>query len=99
MKLPFETSVSDPLCTELACHDALTLLLDLDGTLIPFAPTTEAANLDLVSVDCDIERALTLPLVERRVRHEKLVAALANKSPQRWAAAFLDKLESTRVAC
>jgi alpha,alpha-trehalose-phosphate synthase [UDP-forming]/trehalose-phosphatase len=48
---------------------------------------------------CDIERALTMPLVERRQRHEKLVAVLANKSPQRWAAAFLDKLESTRVAC
>ncbi|MEO6775111.1 MAG: trehalose-phosphatase [Kofleriaceae bacterium] len=33
-------------CAELAQHDQLTLLLDLDGTLIPFAPTPEQATLD-----------------------------------------------------
>jgi trehalose 6-phosphate synthase len=47
---------------------------------------------------CDIERALTMSLQERRSRHAKLTAALANKSPQRWAAAFLDRLQSTRAA-
>ncbi len=47
---------------------------------------------------CDIERALQMTMPERRRRHLKLTAALANKSPQRWAAAFLDRLESTRVA-
>ncbi len=34
------------LCAQLASHEHLTLLLDLDGTLIPFAPTAEAATLD-----------------------------------------------------
>jgi trehalose 6-phosphate synthase len=47
---------------------------------------------------CDIERALRMDIQERRSRHLKLVASLENKSPQRWAAAFLDRLESTRVA-
>ncbi len=31
---------------ELTLHPQLTMLLDLDGTLIPFAPTAEAAKLD-----------------------------------------------------
>jgi trehalose-6-phosphatase len=51
MKLPFAASVDDRLCSELAQHEALTLLLDLDGTLIPFAATTEAATLDQRSVE------------------------------------------------
>lgn len=46
MKLPVRAFTDDHLCIELARHDALTLLLDLDGTLVPFAPTTEAATLD-----------------------------------------------------
>ena len=47
----------------------------------------------------DIERALRMDPDERRRRHGLLSAALANKTPQRWAAAFLDRLESARVAC
>jgi alpha,alpha-trehalose-phosphate synthase [UDP-forming]/trehalose-phosphatase len=48
---------------------------------------------------CDIERALRMELDERKRRHELLMATLANRTPQRWAAAFLDRLASTRVAC
>ncbi|MDQ3336655.1 MAG: trehalose-phosphatase [Myxococcota bacterium] len=48
---------------------------------------------------CDIERALRMEPDERRRRHGLLSAALANKTPQRWAAAFLDRLGTTRVAC
>lgn len=48
---------------------------------------------------CDIERALRMEPDERRRRHGLLLAALANKTPQRWASAFLDRLASTRVAC
>jgi len=38
-------------CAELAVHDDLALLLDLDGTLIPFAPTPEAATLDAALIE------------------------------------------------
>ncbi|MEP6860829.1 MAG: trehalose-phosphatase [Deltaproteobacteria bacterium] len=38
-------------CTTLALHDQLTVLLDLDGTLIPFAPTPEAATIDEASLE------------------------------------------------
>ncbi|MBL9013087.1 MAG: trehalose-phosphatase [Myxococcales bacterium] len=41
----------DRLCGELAGCDQLALLLDLDGTLIPFAPTTEAAQIDSEAVE------------------------------------------------
>src|SRR5690242_14684512 len=41
----------DHLCIELATCDELTLLLDIDGTLIPFAPTPEAATLDRAALD------------------------------------------------
>lgn len=43
--------LDDRLCIELARHDQLVLLLDLDGTLIPFAPTVEAAVLDRPGVE------------------------------------------------
>lgn len=48
---------------------------------------------------CDIERALRMEPVERARRHGLLTAALANRTPQLWAAAFLDRLASTRAAC
>jgi alpha,alpha-trehalose-phosphate synthase [UDP-forming]/trehalose-phosphatase len=48
---------------------------------------------------CDIDRALRMEPEERKRRHDLLAAAIANKTPQRWAAAFLDRLESTRIAC
>jgi trehalose-phosphatase len=38
--------LGDTFCVDLALCDQLALLLDLDGTVIPFASTTEAANLD-----------------------------------------------------
>lgn len=51
MKLPVMKLADDRLCLELAGYEHLTLLLDLDGTLIPFAATTEAAVLDLEAVE------------------------------------------------
>ena len=48
-------------------------------------------------VACDLDRALRMEPDERKRRHELLVGALANKTPQRWAAAFLDRLESART--
>ncbi len=51
MKLPVTTFADEHLCIELARHQALTLLLDLDGTLIPFAATPEAAVLDRDTVE------------------------------------------------
>jgi alpha,alpha-trehalose-phosphate synthase [UDP-forming] len=43
----------------------------------------------------DIHRALDMSLARRQDRHGKLMAALEGKTPQRWAAAFLDRLLST----
>jgi alpha,alpha-trehalose-phosphate synthase [UDP-forming]/trehalose-phosphatase len=45
------TIEDDRLCIELARDENLTLLLDLDGTLIPFASTAEAAMLDRGAID------------------------------------------------
>lgn len=49
----------------------------------PFHPDGLAADLD---------RALSMSLDERRRRHRNMLAALAGKTPERWAAAFLDRL-------
>jgi trehalose 6-phosphate synthase len=46
----------------------------------------------------DIDRALRMESDERKRRHTALSATLANKTPQRWAAAFLDRLASARQA-
>lgn len=43
---------------------------------------------------CDLDRALRMPPPERHERHRKLMAALAGKTPQGWAAAFYDRLLS-----
>jgi trehalose 6-phosphate synthase len=43
----------------------------------------------------DIDRALRMTTSERKERHEKMLAALAGKTPQGWATAFLDRLLST----
>ena len=43
MKLPVSNAVDDRWCIALARHEHLTLLLDLDGTLIPFAAATWAS--------------------------------------------------------
>jgi alpha,alpha-trehalose-phosphate synthase [UDP-forming]/trehalose-phosphatase len=51
MKLAPAHSAEDELCLDLARHRELTLLLDVDGTLIPFAPTPEAAILDPAAVE------------------------------------------------
>jgi alpha,alpha-trehalose-phosphate synthase [UDP-forming] len=40
----------------------------------------------------DIHRSLEMSLARRQERHRKLMAALEGKTPQRWAAAFLDRL-------
>jgi alpha,alpha-trehalose-phosphate synthase [UDP-forming]/trehalose-phosphatase len=47
---------------------------------------------------CDLDHALRLAPLERHERHRKLMAALAGKTPQGWAAAFLDRLLSTARA-
>jgi trehalose 6-phosphate synthase len=51
MKLPVGKLADDGLCVALAQHERLALLLDLDGTLIPFAATTEAAILDRTAIE------------------------------------------------
>jgi alpha,alpha-trehalose-phosphate synthase [UDP-forming]/trehalose-phosphatase len=51
MKLPVSNVADDGFCVALARHENLTLLLDLDGTLIPFAATTEAATLDRTAIE------------------------------------------------
>ena len=60
---------------------------DLHDAVItnPFHPDGLAADLD---------RALHMGCDERSRRHALLCAALADKTPQRWAAAFLDRLVS-----
>jgi trehalose-6-phosphate synthase len=40
----------------------------------------------------DIDRALRMPLDERRFRHAALAARVAETSPQRWAALFMNQL-------
>ena len=47
MDLHARAVTTDQLCVTLASHAHLTLLLDLDGTLIPFAARPEDANLDV----------------------------------------------------
>ena len=46
MRIPLSTLSDERLCVALARHEPLVVMLDFDGTLIPFAPTTEAAKLD-----------------------------------------------------
>ena len=43
----------------------------------------------------DMDLALRMSPPERRERHRTLMAALAGKTPQGWATAFLDRLLST----
>lgn len=43
----------------------------------------------------DLDRALRMTVDERKQRHVRMAAALAGKTPQGWAAAFLDRLLST----
>jgi trehalose 6-phosphate synthase len=43
----------------------------------------------------DIDRALRMQPAERLRRHDLLRATLANRTPQRWASAFLDRLRAT----
>jgi alpha,alpha-trehalose-phosphate synthase [UDP-forming] len=50
MDVHVRSASADRLCVTLASHAHLTLLLDLDGTLIPFAACTEDAELDVGAV-------------------------------------------------
>lgn len=50
MDLHARAVTTDRLCVTLASHAQLTLLLDLDGTLIPFAARPEDAHLDIGAV-------------------------------------------------
>lgn len=45
----------------------------------------------------DIDRALRMPLDERRRRHASLAATVGRITPQTWAAAFLERLASTQA--
>lgn len=62
--------------------------VELDDAVItnPYHPEGMAGDLD---------RALRMTPFERHERHSKQMAALAGKTPQSWAAAFLDRLLST----
>jgi alpha,alpha-trehalose-phosphate synthase [UDP-forming]/trehalose-phosphatase len=42
----------------------------------------------------DLDRALRMDAAERKRRHALLSAAIADRTPQRWAAVFLDRLDS-----
>ncbi|MGE5184505.1 MAG: trehalose-phosphatase [Acidobacteriota bacterium] len=50
MKLKLARGEQQATCEELAATPVVVLLLDLDGTLIPFAPTPEAATLDAEAI-------------------------------------------------
>lgn len=50
MDLHARAVATDRLCVTIASHADLTLLLDLDGTLIPFAARVEDASLDAGAV-------------------------------------------------
>jgi trehalose 6-phosphate synthase len=54
------------------------------------AVITNPFHVDGLAVD--IDRALRMPQVERRRRHGELMASVAGRTPDRWAAAFLDQL-------
>jgi trehalose-phosphatase len=63
--------LGDAFCTELALCDQLALLLDLDGTIIPFASTTEAANLDqetIARIEAVRRTNVTIVMVTGRLR-------------------------------
>jgi alpha,alpha-trehalose-phosphate synthase [UDP-forming] len=46
----------------------------------------------------DIDHALRMEPAERMRRHTLLLASLADKTPQRWASAFIDRLVGSRIA-
>lgn len=70
MNLPTSSTGADDLKVQLAHHEHLTLLLDLDGTLIPFAATAEAAVFD---------RALVLLL--DALHHAKIHVVIVSGRP------------------
>jgi trehalose 6-phosphate synthase len=41
---------------------------------------------------CDLDRALRMPLEERKVRHARSLAIVERTTAQSWAASFLDAL-------
>ena len=47
-------------------------------------------------VAADLDRALRMPLEDRRAIHDKLMATISRSSPQQWASAFLEHLEEAR---
>ena len=47
-------------------------------------------------VAADLDRALRMPLEDRRAIHDKLMATISRGSPQQWASAFLEHLEEAR---
>ncbi|HEY6035930.1 MAG TPA: trehalose-phosphatase, partial [Kofleriaceae bacterium] len=70
-------------CAELAIHGELALLLDLDGTLIPFAPTPEAATLDEALIE--LLRALHVAGVHVEIvsgRPRAHLAAMRDRVPE-----------------
>lgn len=78
-------AATDPLCETLVDDANLALLLDLDGTLIPFAPTPEAATLDHGAVqllDALYRAAVHVVIVSGRP--QALLAPLRERVPHAW---------------
>lgn len=45
-----------------------------------------------------LDRALRMPLAERKARHEHLLAVVERTTAQSWAASFLDALSQSRAS-
>jgi len=83
-----ETSANEDKLCQLARHQQLTMLLDLDGTLIPFAPTAEAAKLDAAGYELLrnlIDAGVRVVIVSGRPR--ALVEPMREALPGAWFAA------------
>lgn len=88
MDLRVAAAPTDPLCVKLADDAHLTLLLDLDGTLIPFAARTEDAVLDDGAID--LLRALHEAAVQVVIvsgRPQPLLEPMRALVPHAWWAA------------
>jgi trehalose 6-phosphate synthase len=85
MDLRVSSAPTDPLCAALADDQHLTLLLDLDGTLIPFAPQVEDATLDRGAIQVlDALHRAAVHVVIVSGRPHALLAPLRVLAPHAW---------------